>query len=388
MNERIDGAVGPVRHGIGLMSGSSCDGIDAALVRLVGSGPALQARCLAFETQPYPDALRKRLLAPPLDAHGLCGLNTELGQCFAGAAAAMQGRARTEFGVRADFVASHGHTLAHRPPGHGEPHPGSLQIGEAAWIAERCGIPVVSNFRPRDMAAGGQGAPLVPYGDWVLFRRPDAAVGCLNIGGIANITVVTPALAGVRAFDTGPGNMPIDAVVRHMTGGAQGYDAGGALASAGRVIEPLRSQLLAHPYFDMPPPKSTGWETFGAAAYLPQLAAWARAYRIEDLVATVTDVVATSIVQAMQRYATPPDGLSAIIVAGGGVHNAWLMGRLAAALAPLPVQPSDTVGCPADAREAVAFAILGHETLNGAPSNVPPATGAGRAVVLGHITPA
>lgn len=375
----------PARHVIGLMSGSSCDGVDAALVRVEGTGRRLKAELLAFETLAYDDAFRSRLLEPGLSVRDVLLLNVEVGERLAEGAARMQ-RAAEERGLRADLVGSHGHTLAHVPPGSGSAVCGTLQVGEPAVIAERTGLPVVAGFRARDMAAGGQGAPLVPYVDWILFGRADDAVACLNIGGIANFTVVPPDVGDLYAFDTGPGNMPIDGAVRARTGGRQHYDADGAMAARGEVVPRLHERLLDHPYFACRPPKSTGREDFAAEVYLGEALRDA-AVSDDDLVATVTAAVADSIARAYDRFIASKYPASPVIVSGGGARNATLMGRIRAALPETDVRSSDEHGLSADAKEAVAFAILANETVCGTPANVPSATGARRAVVLGHITP-
>jgi anhydro-N-acetylmuramic acid kinase len=376
------------RYGIGLMSGSSCDGVDAALVRLRGSGSTLQVSLTDFATTRYPTGFRTRLLAPHTEVRDVCCLNFELGEHLAAAAAAMRDKAR-EKGVEPDFVASHGHTVAHVPPRNGARERGTLQVGEAALIAEATGLPVVSNFRVRDMAVGGQGAPLVPYADWLLFHRDDRTVACLNIGGIANVTVVPPNREDVLAFDTGPGNMPIDGAIRLLSKGERSIDEGGEAAGAGAVVDEFLEYLLDHPYFKEPPPKSTGREEFGPEVYLRDaLAARRRHHPLEDLVATVTEAVARSIAEALRAWVLERHDLARVIVSGGGAHNRTLMRRLDDLLPETMVVRSERYHLPVDAREAVAFAILGGETLAGLPGNVPGATGAGKAVVLGTVTPA
>lgn len=375
----------PVRYIVGLMSGTSCDGVDAALVRIKRHGPKTRVKLIAFKTLPYAAALKVRLLSEKKDAKEVCSLSFELGEIFAQAAVAMQEEA-AQNDCKVDLVASHGHTVAHFPPRKGQALHGTLQIGEPAVIAERTGVPVVSDFRLRDIAAGGQGAPLVPYADWVLFRRPDGNVGCLNIGGIANITVVTPKLKDVFAFDTGPGNMPIDGAMRLLTRGQQHLDWDGANAAKGKVLDDLLDRLLDHEYFRRLPPKSTGREEFGESVYLPQEIMNRTQYAPEDVMATVTMAVARSIALAHQRFIAPLHPIKQLIVGGGGARNRTLMKRLQAELAPLDVRTSDEVGLPGDAREAIAFAILGNESLCLSPANVPGATGAHHPAILGKFT--
>ena len=373
-----------VRFGIGLMSGSSCDGIDAALVRIKGVAPEVRIKLVEFRTLPYSESMKRRLLNSRVESRELACLHHELGQLFADAALSLNAMA-TEQGHTVDFVASHGHTVAHIPPGSSRQGYGTLQIGEAAIIAQRLGVPVISDFRPRDMAAGGQGAPLVPYADWLLFHRDDESVGCLNIGGIANLTVVPPDLKDVFAFDTGPGNMPIDGAVRILTKGRHHYDAKGGGAAKGTVDDAMLEQLLSHPYFEKAPPKSTGREDFDAESYLPKDIVNAGHHRPEDVMATVTKAVAVSIGRAYERFVKPRYTLARLIVSGGGTHNRTLMRSLREELEGLDILTSDQVGLPSDAREAIAFAILGNETLGLRPGNVPNATGAGQAVVLGKF---
>ena len=375
-----------VRYGVGLMSGTSCDGVDAALVRLKGTGADLHIKFIRHATYPYPDALRLRLLAPRIDASELCALNFVLGEYLANAASRLLADVGELADGQVDFIASSGHTVAHLPPRDSEAI-GTLQIGESAVIAERCKLPVVSDFRQRDMAVGGQGAPLVPHADWVLFHRDDRTVALLNIGGIANITVVTPERDRVIAFDTGPGNMAIDGAVRMLTGGEKQMDLDGQAAKKGVVIDEFMDQLLDHPYFSDPPPKSTGREEFGPEVYLRDGLLARRDRPYEDLVATVTAAVAFSIIRAYGRFVKPGFDVSRLIVSGGGAHNKTLMDRLVQGLPDVTVCRTDKYGIPVDAREAIAFAILGNETLCGTPANIPGATGATHGVVLGKITP-
>jgi anhydro-N-acetylmuramic acid kinase len=375
-----------MRYGIGLMSGTSCDAIDAALIRIKGTGPSLAIKIMEFQTRNIPHDLKLRMLSPRIDAKEVCSLNVDLGEQFAIAASELIDHARVE-NMEVDYIASSGHTLAHLPPRKAEGS-GTLQIGEPALIAERCKVPVVSNFRMRDMAVGGQGAPLVPYADWSLFHRDDRTSALLNIGGIANITVVPPKLENVIAFDTGPGNMAIDGAVRLLTAGKYQMDADGEMASAGVVIDEFMEYLLEHPYFSELPPKSTGREEFGPEIYLRDALASRRDHSYEDLIATVTSAVAYSIIRAMNRFVRTQYDINRVIISGGGAHNRTLMKRIKQGLQGITLRRSDKYGIPVDAKEAVAFAILGNETLCGTPSNVPSATGAHRPVLLGNITPA
>ncbi len=368
------------------MSGTSSDGVDAVLVRLKGAGDNLAMKLMAYEHLPYGQTLRTRLMSEHLGARDVCLLNFELGEQFADTVTALQAKAQEE-GIDVDFVATHGHTLGHYPkPTHEKT--GTLQIGEPALIAERTGLPVVSGFRARDMAAGGQGAPLVPYADWVLFRKPERTVACLNLGGIANWTVVTEAFEEVRAFDTGPCNMVIDAAMRQLSKGQFDYDQDGKTAAKGVIIDEFRDYLLSHRYYAKVPPKSTGREEFGAEVYLRDALSARREHGLEDLVATITHAVAQSICEAFQRFIASEQKVQQVIVGGGGARNKTLMKLLREGLDGISVFTTDQYGIPLGAREAIAFAILGNETIFGAPSNVPGATGARHPVVLGSITPA
>jgi len=384
------------------MSGTSLDGISAAVVRIrrrasADAGPPFTADLLAADTRPYTDAQRARLeraLAEPMPAAEWCRLDADLGSWLADAAAlviAQAGVAHDEI----EAIGSHGQTVWHEP-GHS-----TWQIGGAAVIAERTGRPVVSDFRVRDVAAGGQGAPLVPIADALLFSRADGWRALQNLGGIGNVTVVPPSaraaptdadalppLDGVRAFDTGPGVVVIDAVVRALRPGVR-YDEDGALARAGHVIPGVVEACLAAPYFAAEPPKSTGRELF-SAAYVADFLALGRAARPDasdaDLVATAVALTAASIADARRRFILEPIG--DLLLSGGGARNPALVAAIAAALAPLPVRSFDREFFDGEAKEAVAFALLAYLHLRGLPGNVPSATGARGPRVLGVRTPA
>jgi anhydro-N-acetylmuramic acid kinase len=260
-----------------------------------------------------------------------------------------------------------------------------MQIGEAAVIAERTGIPVVSDFRPRDMAAGGKGAPLVPFVDYLMFRHPRRGRVALNIGGIANITYIPPGAAAERvtAFDTGPGNMVIDALVREHTRGRKSYDERGRIAARGGVIGPLLDELLADSYYRAKPPKTAGREQYGSEFVARMKRSGAR---MEDLIATATVLTAATVAAAVRRFARGP--VHEVIVSGGGAHNPQILGHLAGFLPDTAIAVSSDYGIDIDAKEAIAFAVLAHESWRRRPSNLPSATGARRPVILGKITPA
>jgi anhydro-N-acetylmuramic acid kinase len=281
-----------------------------------------------------------------------------------------------------DVIGSHGQTAYHidTPAEHA-----TLQIGEAAAIAEMTGCLVVSDFRARDIAAGGTGAPLVPFADFVMFRHPKKIRAMQNIGGIANLTVLAPSIDDVIAFDSGPGNGLIDEAVRLATDGKMHYDKDGELARNGRVDRALLEELLALPYFTQSPPKTTGKEYFGRE-FVRGLVAENPRMRMEDLVATLTALTGESIARAYERFVFPKYGVEEIYVSGGGARNPVVMAHLAQRLAPRPVKTTDELGMPADAKEAAAFAILANQTICGKTSNVPSATGASHPVILGRIT--
>ena len=379
---------------IGLMSGTSLDGVDAALVRLRGHGTATRVELVAFATFPYPPAVR-RLVARVSDAGTgtvdlVCRANVLLGELFAEAAVGVAGRAGVPM-RRVALIGSHGQTIHHLPaPARlaGRRVAATLQVGEPSIIAERTGVTTVADFRPRDMACGGQGAPLVPYVDYLLFRHRSRGRVLLNIGGIANVTCLPPACRPeqVVAFDTGPGNMLLDALTRRLTNGRRSYDRDGAMAARGTVSEPLLSWLMRHRYLRRPPPKSTGRELFGEP-FVGRLLARAVALSAEDTLATAAAFTAESIADAVRRFLRPLGPVDEVIASGGGCHNPAVMARLAEAVAPVPVLASDGFGIGVDAKEAVAFAVLAHETVAGRPGNLPSATGAGRAAILGKIVP-
>jgi len=373
------------RYIIGLSSGTSCDGIDAVLVRLKGTGPEMAMRLLASNTFPYDEDFRLALLSEHKTDREICQLNFQLGELLAQAALEMIKIAK-EQNIEVDFISSHGHTIAHlAPPTFSKI--GILQIGEPAVIAERTGLPVVSDFRARDMAAGGQGAPLMPYADWILFRRSNRTILCINIGGISNMAVIDPDFQKIFAFDTGPGNMAIDATVRLLTRGAENMDRDGRMARHGKVIDEFLEYLLDHPFFVKVPPKTASREDFGEENYLRDALASRKEYPIEDLVATVTTMVVRTIVDAYERFVKPQYTIDHIIIGGGGAKNRTIHKWLSKSLAPIPVFTSDQYGIPNSSREALSFAILGNETICGTPANIPQVTGASRPVVLGKITP-
>ena len=370
---------------VGLMSGTSLDGISAAVARFTPTGEAgYRTELLGFHVHDYSAAQRARLAAAMQggSARDYCRLAADLGGWLADAAIAVLAGAGVARGdVRA--IGSHGQTIWHEP-GHS-----TWQLDDPSVIAERVGLPVLSDFRSRDVAAGGQGAPLVPIADALLFAGPGWRA-LQNIGGIGNVTVVPPdgTLASVRAFDTGPGVRVIDALV-HRLDPARRYDDDGQLAAAGTVAEETVAALLAEPYFALEPPKSTGRELFDAA-YVDRLVQRVREERAgasdADLVATATALTARSIADAYRRFV--PEPVDEVLLSGGGARNGTLRRMLAAALPDLAVRTFDERYFDGEAKEAVAFALLAHLHLEGLPGNVPTATGARGARVLGRLTPA
>src|SRR6266481_991484 len=380
---------------LGMMSGTSADGIDVALARISGAPPNLNARLLSHASVKYPPELRKEILRVaeqrPLIAGALSQLNFRLGELFAGAAIAACRHFRVALSKIA-LVGSHGQTIFHqgRPiPYFGSPTASTLQIGEPSVIAARTGITTVGDFRPADMALRGQGAPLVPYADYLLYRHTKLGRISLNLGGIANITVLPRAAKPqqVLAFDTGPANMLIDALVAHFTRGRLRFDENARLASHGRSIPALLNDLMRDPYLKLAPPKSTGREYYGHA-YMKKLFALGRRQRAKpnDLIRAATILTALSVVDALHRFVLPTTKIQQLIVSGGGAHNPLILAQLAAALPGIDVLPSGRLGIPEDAKEALAFALLAYETLHQRPANLPSATGARGLAILGKIS--
>ena len=374
---------------IGLMSGTSADGIEAALVCLEGEPPTLSWELIQHTHIDYPSALQAEIIActqvESSDVARLCKLNFSLGKTFAMAALdaiSSAGLAPADI----DLIGSHGQTLWHEPCG--EPA-STLQVGEGAVIAERTGITTIHNFRNRDMAAGGQGAPLTGYTDYLLFTHPSKTRTCQNIGGIANVTFLPPAGSREQpfAFDTGPGNMLLDDVVRRITAGALTCDLDGKMASQGKVAaDLLDSWMQNEPFFHQPPPKTTGRELF-SKEYGLQLWKQAQEHGLsaQDFIATLTALTAQSISNAYRVFLpTFPDE---VIASGGGTKNRTLQHMLARMLTPAHMLTSDELGLKSAAKEAVAFALLAYETWFNRPGNLPSATGAKHPAVLGSITP-
>ena len=386
-----------VRRVVGMMSGTSVDGVDAALVEISGTDSEPKVKLLAFENKPYPPQVREKIFSLFTPANATVDkvgyMNFLLGEIYAKSALSVIEKA----GLKPediDAVGSHGQTIWHAPipeSPDGIPVAYTVQIGEGSVIAERTGITTVSDFRVADMAAGGQGAPLVPFSEYLLYRREKETILLQNIGGIGNMTVM-PAGAKPRdifAFDTGPGNMIIDAVISAMTHGEKTYDAGGEMAAKGRVCDALLELLKEEPYYSQPLPKTTGREHFGVQ-YTAKILDWWKQNPIpaEDLIATVTDLTAYSIADAYERYVLPKYQASEIIVGGGGSYNATLLGFMKKRFAPhgVAVCTQEDLGLSSDAKEAVAFALMADCCLRGKANTLPSVTGAQHPAVMGKVS--
>ncbi|MGB8522010.1 MAG: anhydro-N-acetylmuramic acid kinase [Candidatus Acidiferrales bacterium] len=379
---------------LGMMSGTSADGIDVALARISGHPPKLSAKLEGHHHTAFPAAVRKAILrlanGSPTTTAEISQLNFLLGEEFARAAISACRSWRVPL-RRISLIGSHGQTIYHQggpSPFLNYPRlPSTLQIGEPSVIAERTGITTIADFRPADMAAGGQGAPLVPFVDYLLYRHPKRARVALNIGGIANVTVI-PAHAkpkDVFAFDTGPGNMIVDALVEHFTHGRSHYDKDSQMALRGRLLPKLLTELMDDPYFRRQPPKTAGREQFGQS-YAQKMISWAtkRRAKSQDVVRTATIFTSLSIASAFRQFILPRTPVHEVIVAGGGARNSLMMVYLAAILG-LPVIFSGELGVKPEAKEALAFAVLAYESYHRRANNLPSATGANHPAILGKL---
>lgn len=372
---------------VGLMSGTSLDGIDAVLCDICGSGNTTRIKQLEFTTLPLSSEIKekiKRCCNNQATVAQVCSLNFELGELFAKAVQSVC----KQYGVKTTqlgFIASHGQTIYHIPRKTSDYAASTLQIGESAVIAQRCGCPCIANFRVKDMAAGGEGAPLVPFSEYILYSKKDEAVALQNIGGIGNVTVLPAngSIDDVFAFDTGPGNMVIDEAMQCLFNLA--YDDNGTIASKGKLIEPLMEQLKKDSYLSLVPPKTTGREVYGSN-YTHQLLNQYNTCNPEDIIATLTWFTAYSIAENYRRFILDKHDVKKVILGGGGAHNASLRYFLANQLPGIAVLTQEDLGYSSDAKEAIAFVILGNETLHHQFSNVPKATGAKQKVILGNVT--
>jgi len=377
----------PSRLVVGLMSGTSADGIDAVLTRITGSGLSTKVEQLGFCFLPFDAETRRAILdICGGDSGGtkeVCLLGTHLGRLYAQAVRELLKRTGTE---KVDLIGNHGQTVYHIPddtPYLGTTIRGTLQIGDPSYLAEEFGCPVVSDFRIRDMAAGGLGAPLVPYTEFLLYRSETEDVALQNIGGIGNVTLLPAGctLQEVTAFDTGPGNMVMDALTAKLTDGKLTYDDGGRLAASGRVIPEMLAWMLDDPYIEKKPPKTTGREYFGRE-YVEKLLAFGD-YPLVDILTTATAFTAQTIALSLRKFA--PRLPARLVVGGGGSRNPTLLRFMQEALPEVKVQIQEDLGLDSDAKEAVAFALLANEALFGICNNAPSATGAKHGVVMGRI---
>jgi anhydro-N-acetylmuramic acid kinase len=416
---------------LGLMSGTSADGIDIALTKISGAPPNLNAKLLKHTSVDFPARVRKEILRiaeqTPVPVGDLSQMNFRLGEIYADAALTACKRFRIA-PKKIAILGNHGQTIFHQGPPVkylGRPTASTLQIGDGSVIAAHTGITTVSDFRPADIALGGQGAPLVPYADYLLYRHPNLGRVSLNLGGIANITVLPAACkpSQVFAFDTGPANILIDALIQHFTRGRQRFDKDAKLAQSGRAAPALVDELMHDPYLTQKPPKSTGREYYGNA-YVKNLLAAGRHHHVRpaDLVRAATVFTALSVIDALNRFVLLNHKIDQLIVSGGGAKNPLIMAQLEAALSPhvgaqlhpegsarrnaapqarkmlpsskvrnvpshaIQIIPSDDLGVPTAAKEAFAFALMAYETFHQRPSNLPSATGARGPAILGKIS--
>lgn len=377
---------------IGLMSGTSVDGIDAAIVEISGHGLETTVNLIDFDTFPFPPGVPQRILDLCHPDTGrvddICEMNFYIGHLFAEAAKHILQKS----GMHPNDIAligSHGQTIYHLPRDPNASHyPSTLQIGEPAVIAHETGIPTIADFRVADMAAGGQGAPLVSYPDYLLFRNSVKTVGLLNIGGIANLTVLPADCSPdvVLALDTGPGNMCIDAIVRKVTEARERYDKSGGRAAQGTPYQLLVNEWLKHPFFQLQSPKTTGREMFGDTFAMECLEACRKhGLSDNDCIATVTELTVRTITDFIAQFVGVQNPIDVLYVSGGGVHNRTIMRRLGELLADTAVKPVDNSGISSDAKEAIAFAILANEALHGQAANLLSATGASVRKILGKF---
>jgi anhydro-N-acetylmuramic acid kinase len=379
----------PSRIIVGLMSGTSADSIDVAICRMKGQGADVEAELIDYREYPHDSEMKRRVTGiAQLDVRGIAELDVRLGEAFADAClATLQEAGFSRHDV--DLIGSHGQTIYHHSGVAGAPR-ATLQVGDGDVIAVRTGRYVISDFRARDIAAGGEGAPLSPIADIVLFGgrgrdEPRRRRAILNLGGIANLTVLDDDPARVFGFDTGPANAPLDRLARRLSDGALACDRDGQLARSGRVNESLLAELLEDdPFLARRPPKSTGFEMYGDA-FVARVAERHGGFDA-DLMATLTEFVARAIAAGLMQCARLGPPVDEVVAAGGGVKNPALMERIAAMVAPIPVRRSDEFGVPSDAREAMVFAVLADMTLRGLPACLPPVTGAAAPKLLGKLS--
>lgn len=368
---------------IGLMSGTSLDGVDAVLCEISGPMDQLSLKQLDFMTLPFEedvkDRIRMVIKGEHIHTQLVCSLNFELGHLFSQAVKTMLEKHGLK-GSDVRFVANHGQTLYHLPKAEHPYVPSTLQMGESAIIAYENQVDVIDDFRVMDMAAKGEGAPLVPFSEMLLYRKPGEVIALQNIGGISNVTIIGDDF--VQAFDCGPGNMMIDEAMRHFYG--LPYDAKGTCAASSPIDETLFNELVKHPYLDRIPPKSTGREDFGEA-FVMEIIRRHPTLKADQIISTFTNFTAYCIADSIQRFSHRLP--TSLIVGGGGAHNDELMRRIQAFLPHIDVKTQEAYGFSSEAKEAIAFVILGYAFLNRVPANVPSATGAQKRVILGKLTP-
>ncbi len=381
---------------VGLMSGTSCDGIDACLVNIEGSGLTTKIDLIGFETYSFPDEIRALILEASQRETGsvdlVCRLNFFLGKLFANSVRLVAEKTATPL-AEIDLVGSHGHTVYHLPASKetATMYEGStLQIGEPSVIVQETGITTIADFRTRDIAAGGEGAPLVPYADFILFGKDGVCRAIQNIGGIANVALLPGDgdIDTIISYDSGPGNMVIDRFAEKITDGRATFDKGGALASKGKPDNSFLERLCSHPFVTKQPPKSTGREDFGIE-FADNLYDEMKQKRLNDAdaIATVTAFTAKAISDSYRNFIQPFYQIDEVVLSGGGVHNRTLIKFMSNNLSGIKIKQTDDFGIPADAKEAITFALLANETVFGSPANIPRATGAKERVVLGKIIP-
>lgn len=375
------------KYCVGVMSGTSLDGIDVALCKIKGYGLTTAIELVEFQTYPYPKSLlvdiKKSLNLKTSNAQLLCSLNFKLGKEYALAV----NKTIAKLGLNNEdisFIANHGQTIYHQAQNKNNLIKSSLQLGDAATIAYECKTTVVSNFRAGDIAVGGDGAPLVPFVDYLLYRSKDKAIALHNIGGIANTTILPQncSIEGVEAFDTGPGNMMINQAMEMLYN--KSFDNNGEIASTGKLIKKMFEEIMMNDYFTQPPPKSTGRELFGVEYTNTILKKYSN-HHSKDIVHTFTVITAESIIQAYESFVFTKQNLDEIIFTGGGAYNKFIINYIKARLPTIKILTFEDIGENSDAKEAIAFTVLGNETLNRSYNNCPSATGAKDKVILGQV---